>query len=346
MLRLLATLLGLVLLAAAGVILWMAVGPALTEERTTGGVLYTQPEITAAQSSPEIEPDLEVVTDSGSTSTNIVGAAQIEPEALEAMSAAGSGETESPPPTAGDVGATGGTLPLTNDVVLDGDTGVEVAPLALEQAAPSGDVSGQGGALSTVKYEQRVVELEWPQSFRVNGSDSLRIKLKVLGDGSLQPVAEIDEHAVVATPILITDRYDTHNATVTATLSAPDFEVTAVNNLTQPLTRGSDVEWRWTLKAADSGSSVIALGLSITWTPKDPGGEQVPPNVAIWGQTLQVDINFVFGALTIPQASIAGTVLAAVGFVFEVPTIFKVLQVLLFGRRKKTSRRGTQSRRR
>jgi hypothetical protein len=263
------------------------------------------------------------------------------------MSSADSQETESAPPTAAEVGASA-AVPLTNDVVIDGDTGVEVAPLSLQEAAPSGS-DGQGGPAFVGTFEQRVVELEWPKSFRVNGSDSLRIKLKVLGDGSLQPVAEIDEHAVVATPILLTDRYDTHTATVTATLSAPDFEVETVNNLTQPLERGGEPEWRWTLKASDSGSSVIALGLSITWTPKNPGGEQVQPNVPIWGQTLEVDINYVFGALTIPQASIAGTALAVMGFVFQVPTLFKILETIkdvLFGRKKSTRRSSAQSRRR
>jgi hypothetical protein len=326
----------------------MAVGPGLTEERTTGGKLYTQPEIAAAQSSPELEPDLQVVTDGGPTSTNIVGAPQFEPEALADMNDVDSQEAEAAPPAPAEVGVTAAGLP--NNAALDENTGVEVAPLALQEAG-AGDADGQGGPTVTDKYEQRVVELEWPQSFRVNGSDSLRIKLKVLGDGSLQPIAEIDEHAVVATPILLTDRYATHTATVTATISAPDFEVEAVNNLTQPLERGGDVEWRWTLKAADSGSSVIALGLSITWTPNpnNPGGETVL-NKPIWGQTLQVDINYVFGALTIPQASIAGTALAVVGFVFQVPLLFKILETVkdvLFGRRKKTRRvTTTRSRRR
>lgn len=347
MLRLLSTLLGLVALVAGGVLLWMAIGPGLTEERTTGGKIYTQPEMADVPSSPEIEPDLEVVTDGGPTSTNIVGAPQIESEALEDMNDVDSQEAEAAPdaPT-GEVGVA--STGLSPNAVITNDTGVEVAPLDL-QPASAGDADGQGGPAVTTSFEQRVVELEWPRAFRVNGSDSLRIKLKVLGDGSLQPVAEIKEHEVLATPILITDRYDTHTATVTAILSAPDFKVEVVNNLTQPLERGRDVEWRWTLEASETGSSVIALGLDIMWTPKTPGGEQFPPST-IWGQTLQVDINYVFGALTIPQASIAGTVLAFVGFVFQVPMLFKILETVrdvLFGRRKKTRRvSSTRSRRR
>jgi hypothetical protein len=157
---------------------------------------------------------------------------------------------------------------------------------------------------------------------------------------------------VVATPILITDRYDTHDAFVTATISAPDFTVSAVSNPTQPLARGGEVTWRWTLESNSAQTAVIALGLSITWQPKP--GQPLPAltNVTIWGQTLQVEVDHVFGLITVPQASAAGTVLAVLGFIAEMPLLAKFLEIFLdifFGRdrrRREEERRRREQRRR
>jgi len=330
-------LLGLALLAAGAVVLWVARGPQSTETRTTGGVLTTQAEIAQQGLAPGLEPDLGVTTDEGPLSTNIVGAPQIQAQALSEAATFGAREDAAQPET----------VPMqpgmTTDVVLDQDTGVAVAPLSLStESAPA---PGQGGALFSGAYEQRVVELEWPATFRVGGSGSIRVKFKRLADGSLQPVAEIADHEVIATPILIADRYDSYDGTVTAMLSAPNFDVESVSNATQPLTRGAEPEWRWTLKANDSGTHAIALGLSIAWTPK-PGVGGTPINTSIWGQTLQVEANYVFGSITVPQASIAGTALAVVGFVMQIPLLDMLLGTfwkILFGGRRR--RRATSDRR-
>ena len=331
---------GLTLLVVGAVVLWVARGPQPTETRMTGGVLTTQAEIAQQGLAPGLEPDLGVTTDEGPSSTNIVGAPQIQGEALSDAATFESSEgAMQPQPAPMQPG-------MTTDVVLDQDTGVAVAPLSLStESAPA---AGQGGALISGVYEQRVVELEWPATFRVGGSGSIRVKFKRLADGSLQPVAEIADHEVIATPILIADRYDAYDGAVTATLSAPNFDVVAVSNATQPLTRGAEPEWRWTLEANNSGSQEIALGLNITWTPK-PGVGGAPINTSIWGQTLKVDANYVFGSITVPQASIAGTALAVVGFVMQIPLLELVLstfwRILFGGRRRRTTSRDRRSRR-
>lgn len=334
-------LLGVALLALGLVVLWVARGPQATEKRTTGGVLTTQDEIAQQGVAPGLAPDLGVTTDEGPSSTNIVGAPQIQDGALSDAAVMEAGEAAVRPEMAPMQPG------MTTDVVLDQDTGVAVAPLSLAPEAAPAD--GQGGALISGVYEQRVVELEWPATFRVGGSGSIRVKFKRLADGSLQPVAEIADHEVVATPILIADRYDSYDGTVTATLSAPNFDVETVSNAAQPLTRGDEPEWRWTLQANDSGTHEIALGLNITWTPK-PGVGGAPINTSIWGQTLKVEANYVFGSITVPQASIAGTALAVVGFVMQIPLADLFLgafwKLLFGGRRRRRKSNDRRSRRR
>lgn len=340
--KFLSVLFGLALLAAAGALLWLALGPTPAKSVTTGGVLTTQQEMAAQGITPGsgIVPDLGVVTDEGQSSTNAIGAApQFEAQALSDAVSIDSQEQAAAPDSA----VTGN---VTTGVLLDDASTVEVAPLNITPAQGLAAPDGQGGAGATsLSYEQRVVELEWPASLPVGKSGSVRVTLKTLDDGSLQPIAEIADNDVLATPILIADRYDTYNAVVTASLSAPDFQVESLNSADQTLQRGGEVAWRWTVEASETGTSVIVINLALTWTPIQAGGS--PISATIWGQALQIESDYVLGLLTIKQASYGGTALAVLGLLAEIPLLGKLLEALwraLFGPRRKQDRRNQRRR--
>lgn len=341
--KILSVLLGALLLAGAVLLLWPVVGPVAAKEVTTGGTLTTQQEI--AQQGPltaEIGPDLGVITDEGPSSTNALGAhAQIAPNALDDASTFDAQEMAAAPET------TAAEANLTTDIVLDANADVTVAPLSLLPAAVAPTApDGQGGAgVVSATYEQRVIELEWPETLPVGRSGSVRVALRMLDNGAAQAVAEIADNEVVATPILLADRYDTHNAVITAVISAPDFEVAWLNNADQTLDRGGEVVWRWTLTADDAGTSVIALTLTLNWIPLQQGTRQITS--ALWGQALQIESEYVLGGLTISQASYAGTALAVAGFVLEIPLLGKLLEAfwnMLFGRPRRRDRRDRRRR--
>jgi hypothetical protein len=336
----LSILFGCLLLGAAAAIFWVAKGPLQTEERTTGGVLYTQPELSVSGDLGQME----VVTDNGSSSASIVGEPEVSSDVTNDILSVDAQEAGDAPQTSPAMAP----QQMTNDIVLDESTGVEVAPLALEaNTAPIDTASGQGGPSMMGSYEQRVVELEWPAHFRVGQADTIRIKFKMLDGGSVQPVAEIGSHEVLGTPILITDRYDLYDATVTAAISAPDFNVTYLTNSTQSLERGGEPEWRWSLKSNKAQSSVIVLTLSITWTPKSGG---TPLQTTIWGQSVQAEVDYVIGTITVPQASYIGTGLAVLSIVAQIPLLSKVLDILwdsfFAGRKRRRSRQQSNRRRR
>ena len=174
----------------------------------------------------------------GPSSTNAIGAqAQMAPGALDDASAFDAQELAAAPQT------TAAGANLTTDIMLDADADVAVAPLSVPPAAVAPAApDGQGGAgVVSATYEQRVVELEWPATLPVGRSGSVRVALRMLEDGSAEAVAEIADNEVIATPILLADRYDTHNAVITAVISAPDFEVAWLNNADQTLERGGEV---------------------------------------------------------------------------------------------------------
>ena len=346
--KFLSVLLGFALLAAAVLLLWPAYGILPTEARTTGGVLYSQEEVAALMASGgqmEAVADIPLADNTVPVQPEIAAAASADLGTFDAQEAQAAPETiaQLAPEAQMQLAA-----PLTTDIVLDDTTQVEVAPLAEAAGAPVG--TGQGGmGTVTLGYEQRVVEIEWPREFYVGRAGSVRVTLKPLAGGALQPVAEVEGNEVLATPILIADRYDAYNAYVTATISAPDFSIEPVTPATQPLQRGGEAEWRWTLKAESAQSSVIALSLAISWQPKQASDPPGPQNVPIWGQALQVDVNYVFGMLTVSHASLLGTVLGVLGLIAQFPLLEKVLEIFLdalFGRDRRRDNRRTESNRR
>ncbi len=341
--KFLSVLLGLTLLAGAAFLLWQAYGIQPTEARTTGGVLYSQEEIAAMMASGQ---PMEAVADVPLADNTIPVQPEIAAAASADLSTLDTQELQAAPSTIAELEPSAQVqlaAPLTTDIVLDDTTQVEVAPLTEGSGTATG--TGQGGmSATTLGYEQRVVEIEWPRVFYVGRAGAVRVTLKPLAGGALQPVAEVEGNEVLATPILIADRYDAYNAYVTATISAPDFSVEPVTPATQPLMRGEEAEWRWTLKSESAQKSVIALSLAISWEPKQAGDPPGPQNVPIWGQALQVEVNYIFGMLTVSHASLLGTVLGVLGLIAQFPLLEKVLEIMLdvlFGgdRRRKDERR-------
>ncbi len=342
---------GGVLLVAAAAVLWTAHGPQATGKVTTGGVSFTQQDLAEGEPvTAMIEQGLAVPME-----VELSAAAQSDLASLDSDESARLPETTDTVAPGGvtsfsTMSESGETVNLTSDVVLDSDSAVTVAPVS---AAFSSSSDGQGGsASSAVGYEQRVVELEWPSEFQVGRASTLRIKLKMLSSGALQPVAEIADNEILATPILIdATQYATYDAYVQAVVSAPDFSVSTTNLAPQKLEPGGEVEWRYTLKSSNSRSAVILVGLNLSWNSKVAGGKPGPQNVAIFGQTLQVEVNYVFGLITVPQASIAGTGLAIIGFLAEAPLLSTILETvweIVFGgdRRKRRREREKEEKRR
>ena len=362
-LKYLVGLVGLVLLVAGLVVLFLALGPQFnTISREIGGASTTQTSIAAQASGATYDevnrPDLPVAIDGELASTNslnaapeITGEALADASTIDEAEAAAVAEIESAQAEAivqiqsGLADAESAQVAREStekNAVVSEDTVVEVVPLEIanELVTP---MSGQGGAGVTTDVEQRLVELEWPGSFRVGGSGTVRLTLRALPSGQVEVVPEIEDNAILATPILLSDLYDTHTANFTARLVAPAFEVENVTPQTQSLERGQTGTWRWSLGAPDeSGGYVITLGIEVVWTPRPgTGGAQVGPR-SIWGQAIQVDANYVFGSITVPQASVLGGVLSVLGFASQIPLAGEILGAfwrILFGRSRKRRRR-------
>lgn len=342
------TLLGLASLAAGGFLLYTSfIDTPEVRTDTLGGASQTQRDI-AVDVADEGGYDPPVVVDGNRASANNIGTVELSeadqadlldsPLEIEENAAVHDLELAEDVSTAQrEQAQEAGIDAVFRDEVLTADTSVEVRSISTSNDSPIESTDGQGGGGVGAGIEQRVVEFEWPQEFRTGEAGSLRLTLKALPSGGLEAsVAEIPTNAVIATPILMTDCYDDYTATATATIVAPAFEIEDTSNASQPLNRGSEVTWRWSLTPDEEGTFIITLAINLQWSLK-PGatGEssalcstlaQLP--ISLWGQSVQVEVSKVLGFITIQEASIAGTVLAVLGFVAELPFMGEVFSVL------------------
>lgn len=230
------------------------------------------------------------------------------------------------------------TNPVLQNEVIASDTEINVIEV---------DTDNVESAPEAIKIEARVVELEWPEIFREGETGAVRITLRALEDGGLEAVAEVESNSVVATPVLVNDRYDTHNATVTARISAPDFDIESVTSQQQQMTRGDAVEWRWNVTPNETGNFVISFGVEVVWTPKANSADQTTYGPKpLWGQAVQTQVDQVFGLISIPTASTAGTILALLGALLELPFVMDILSNIVQNKMedandKRRNRRGT-----
>lgn len=68
---------------------------------------------------------------------------------------------------------------------------------------------------------------------------------------------------------------------------APAFEVTALTPLQQPVSRSAPTEWRWTVRAAQTGRHQLHLTINAIITV---GGERYPRSLDVLNRDIEVDI--------------------------------------------------------
>lgn len=312
MFRLILAVVGIVLLIAAGVIGLRIVLPVPTQTATIGGAEVSM-QVLAMQTSggPESAPAVLPAELDGVTIANT------EALALDPQIAIGAESIEAAP-----------ALLAAEPPVLAVPADAVIVPLATSASAQE-VVSVPPPAL-----EQRFIELTWPSEFRLGGSGVIRLTFEPMPEGGYTPVAEVDGQQVAATPILLTNRYTTHDAHVMATVAAPTFNVAAATPEEQVMQPGQALSWVWTLSPESAGEQVIALSVTVNWQPKGGG---ITDSITVWNDVLNVQVGQVFG-LTIPQAGLAGTAAAVIGVVLEIPFLDSILG-FIWRRRPRRRRR-------
>lgn len=233
-----------------------------------------------------------------------------------------------------------GTIGDTFETIIAANDNVAVALPGL-RGADGPSVAAPAAMTAT---ESRVVDFEWPSEFRADESGVVRVTLRPLEAGGLQAEAEVGTNTIQSTPIAFGTCYASHQAKVSANIIAPEFEVEeAFTSNSQTLAPNGEVSWRWTLTPEKTGNLVFTVVLNVAWLPQTSGFCPLPAEpTTFWSQSVQVEASHVFGLITVPQASMIGTVLAVMGFIGEMPLLSELLAVV-FTRRLE---RGDQRRQR
>lgn len=231
------------------------------------------------------------------------------------------------------------TEPTTNETYAEGEV-VATSPRS-NGISGFGATDGQGGGASVPGIERRNIEFEYPESFREGESGIVRVRLT---EGQISISPEIEGNAVIPDSTFLFTRFDTHDGTVTATIEAPNFDVSSPS-VTKPFIKGVDNEWSWTLEPKKTGESTIRVSISVAWTPK-PGIQNIVaiPPTEIWTGNAKTEVNQVLGIISIPNASVAGTVLAVLGIFAQSPNILDIISFVLGFRKDKQATQKTRQR--
>jgi hypothetical protein len=196
--------------------------------------------------------------------------------------------------------------------------------LSLTTAAP--EVTGQPAI-----PERRRLTLEFPPQIRAGDSDLVRLTLEVDDRGNLTPTAEIGGHEIEGRIVEIPNLYESHQVIAEARFDIAGMEVRPPDLVSEALTPGSSVTFRWSVRPPDVGVYRGTIWLYLRFVDKQSAEES---RKTVSAQLMEIEaVNFLglsgeFARTTGIIGSVVGTI---IGFPF-----FEDIVKLLFKRRNKT----------
>jgi hypothetical protein len=173
------------------------------------------------------------------------------------------------------------------------------APATTE--APAATRPPQPTAVPTAPYyivepalEERIVELEWPESIRLGDSDLIRLTFSPRPEGGFTPTVEFGGHKVEPGTVTVPDMYATHYTFAIARLDAAGFDIQPGGEQEQELLPGQSLTYRWTLRARDAGQQRVALSLSLRWEPKAGVNDRMR-TAKVWDRALEIQVRTALG---------------------------------------------------
>lgn len=157
--------------------------------------------------------------------------------------------------------------------------------------------------------EERLIELEWPESMRLGESDVLRLALVPSSEGYTAQT-EFGEHTldVQGLPLRQTPGYNLYGI---ARLDGVAFQISPSGDQRRVIPPGEQAAWRWTLAARQAGRQRLSISLTLRWEPQEATIGPVSESLA-FGRGLNVQVRSLFG-LSQAQALLAGMICLVVG---------------------------------
>lgn len=177
--------------------------------------------------------------------------------------------------------------------------------------------------------ERRRLTLEFPPRMRTGDSDLVRLTLEVDDLGNLTPTAEIEGNVITGKIVEIPNLYETHQVIAEARFDIAGMEVRPAELVSEALSPGNSVTFRWSIHPSDVGVYQGTVWLYLRFVDKANGNES---RKAISAQTVEIQAGNFFG-LPVNVARATGVVGSVVGTVIGFPFLEDILK-LIFKKRK------------
>ena len=165
--------------------------------------------------------------------------------------------------------------------------------LALQPtAAPTQSVSIQPQPTLTAVKEERLVEVEWPESLYLGDSDVVRMAL-VPSDEGYTLTTEFPDHTTITqdVPIVRPEGYD---LSAVGRLDGVGFKISPAKDQITSLPLDQPVTWHWSLTPEQPGQQRLIVSLLLRWEPL-PGTEGVTREAVAYSKGLEMEVKSFFG---------------------------------------------------
>lgn len=173
--------------------------------------------------------------------------------------------------------------------------------------------------------ERRRLTVEFPARIRVGDSDLVRLTLEVDELGNVTPTAEIGGNVITGQTVEIPNLYESHRVIAETRFDLAGMEVRPAELVSEPLSPGSSVTFRWSIHPAEVGTYRGTLWFYLRFVDKSTGEES---RKTISAQTVEIEaVNFL--GLSGSLARTTGVVGSIVGTVIGFPFLEDILKFIL-----------------
>jgi len=201
-----------------------------------------------------------------------------------------------------------------------------------QSISPTSDGSDSPPPPQPAIPERRRLTVEFPPQIRAGDSDLVRLTLEVDDLGNLTPTAEVGGNEIEGEVVEIPNLYETHHVIAEARFDIAGMEVRPAELVSEALSPGNAVTFRWSVRPPDVGLYRGTIWLYLRFVDKQTGEES---RKTVSAQLVDIEaVNFL--GLSGTFARTTGVIGSVVGTIIGFPFFEDILK-FLFRRRNKTN---------
>jgi hypothetical protein len=214
--------------------------------------------------------------------------------------------------------------------LLSAQTLTASAPPAASEPSPAAlpTTFAPGLTMQPALPERRRLTVEFPARIRAGDSDIVRLTLEVDDLGNITPTAEIGGHVVTGEIVEIPNLYESHQVIAEARFDLAGMEVRPGELVSEALSPGSSVTFRWSIRPRDAQGAGVYRGtiwLYLRFVDRQSGEES---RRTVSAQIVEMKAVSLFG-LSGDLARTTGVVGSIVGAIIGFPFFEDIVRLLL-----------------